>query len=165
MRTEFTNMKRLITITAAILVLHGCSNTSQQESNVGINPAEIQLAKASESISKSLIKLAKLQEHSIDLNSKKQDHLLMHNNTDLPGTATIDWSGPIAPIVQRIAKATSFKFRILGIEPTIPVMVHVNMKKAPFLDILKNIHYQANGKAIVKIHGKEKVIELRYALT
>lgn len=81
----------------------------------------------------------------------------------MQGIASIDWSGPIGALVEHIAKAGNYKYRTLGTEPTIPVIITLNSKDKSLALILRDVHYQANGKAQIRVYKKKKVIELRYA--
>lgn len=153
-------MNYSVSALALCLLLSGCINQKKIYEPQISSSAEIQLAEAAASISSSLVTLAKTQEHASKPKNKK------YVNPDawgMQGTASIDWSGPIGPLVEHLAKASSYKFRQLGKEPSVPVMVYINAKDQPLAHILRDVHYQANAKADIRVYQTKKVIELRYA--
>jgi defect-in-organelle-trafficking protein DotD len=125
--------------------------------------AEIKLAEAAVSVSKSLDSLAEIE---------KAAHpcLRMPPPIDAPRfglacLASVDWVGPVEPLVRRIAEATHYCLRVIGREPPIPVIVSINSKNIPFADILRNISLQIHKKACIVIYPNCRTIELRYTTT
>ncbi|EKD54671.1 MAG: DotD protein [uncultured bacterium] len=81
----------------------------------------------------------------------------------MAGLTSVDWSGPVEPLVKQIAKATHYRVRILGTSPAIPVLVSVYDKNMMIADILRDVGYQCGRRAEVVIFPDSRVIELRYA--
>lgn len=79
------------------------------------------------------------------------------------GLATVDWSGPIEPIVRQIARVTGYRVNVLGTEPAIPVLVTLYDKNRMLGDILRDIGYQAGRRATVMVYPENRVIEIQYA--
>jgi defect-in-organelle-trafficking protein DotD len=79
------------------------------------------------------------------------------------GITSVDWSGPVEPLVKQIARASNYRVRVLGREPAIPVLVTVNTRNAMLGDILRDVGYQCGERATVLIFPESRVIELRYA--
>jgi len=169
------NKKLLLALSVGIFsILSGCQNLSPEpEPREPIHPqhfvvtgidhkTERQIAQAAESISDSLLKLAAIQQAATP---PVKGHKLPP--TVIPGLmrlGTIEWSGPIGPLVERIAMASSFKYSALGHAPAIPVLVNISAKNQPLASILRNAAYQAGKKAMVSINSDERTIELRYAV-
>ena len=82
---------------------------------------------------------------------------------ELQQNITLDWVGPIAPLVKKIAELNHFKVREIGQEPAIPILVSVTAKNVAAIEVLRNIDYQARPKAELEIFTNLKVIEIRYA--
>ena len=76
--------------------------------------------------------------------------------------ASVDWNGPVEPILVKIAAATGYRLRVLGIQPPIPVLVIVNAENQMLADILRNVMYQVHNKASIKVYPRTHVLELRY---
>ena len=79
------------------------------------------------------------------------------------GLTTIDWSGPVEPLVKQIANAANYKTRVLGTKPAIPVLVTVYAKNVMLGDVLRDVGYQCGNRASVVVFPISKTIELRYA--
>lgn len=77
-------------------------------------------------------------------------------------TTSIDWNGPVEPIVQQIANATHYNLKVLGKAPSIPVIVSIDAKEKPMGDVLRDIGYQAGNRASVVVFPSSHIIELRY---
>lgn len=166
-----------LTITALTLALSGCGPTStvpQGDDSYGDDllssvdldemrsSIDVQslMTESADSVSRSLTKLAKI-EQATHPNAKlppAPDPVSVH----LAEMASVDWNGPIEPLVKKIAGASGYKVRILGNAPTIPILISVNAKNTPLADILRDITYQAQHHATVVLYAKQRVIELRY---
>ncbi|MDX1900670.1 MAG: type IVB secretion system lipoprotein DotD [Gammaproteobacteria bacterium] len=76
---------------------------------------------------------------------------------------SIDWSGPVEPVLSEMARATGYRLRVLGKAPAIPLMVSVYDKNMMMGDILRDVGYQCGRRASVVVFPETRVIELRYA--
>lgn len=123
-----------------------------------VDDAEIKLAEAAVSVSKSLNNLSAIER-------AENPCVRMPCPFVGPGLcclASIDWVGPIEPLLMRIADATGYRLRVLGREPAIPAIVSITARDVPFADILRDISLQAHKKACIMVYAGCRVIELRY---
>jgi len=104
------------------------------------------------------LKAAQQQRKPALLNTAK----LITPEGGLGGSADIDWTGPIAPLINSIAKRTDYRMKILGSEPAIPVIVSITQKNAILADILKNAGMQGANRASIVVYPETRIIELRY---
>ena len=81
----------------------------------------------------------------------------------MAGLTSVDWSGPVEPLVRQIAKSVNYRTRVLGRAPAIPVMVSIYDKNMMVADILRDVGYQCGRRAAVVVYPDSRVIELRYA--
>jgi len=148
-----------------LAVLTGCT-TAQNTSVVQNENANVTLAQAASTISDSLSQADAVQRATTPpLALKKLVELENSDNSQAYGMsslASIDWSGPIGPIVNRIAEAAHYKLRILGRPQALPVLISITAKNKPLGDILRDIDYQAGSKANIKVYPDSQIIELRY---
>lgn len=125
--------------------------------------AQAQLAEASVDTSHSLQEIASIQ-LALHPKSKLPEPL----NPALIGMAqqtSLDWTGPIEPLLKKIATASHYRLRVLGNAPAIPVMVAINANNVPLADILRNATFQAEKKANITLYPATRIIELRYYST
>lgn len=122
--------------------------------------AEVTIAEAAVSVSKSLSQLAEVER-------------AVHPNATLPtppnavrigmaNQASVDWSGPVEALLRKVAKASHYDLKVLGVQPAIPIIVSITAQNTPLADILRDISFQADKQATVALYPKRHIIELRY---
>lgn len=154
-------MKRLH-IACGILIslaLSACSSPSTKVYTVNEN--ETSLAEASYSVSHSLVSLAETAQAA-----HPNPHLAAPPSPASYGMGmqtSIDWSGPVEPLLRQIAKASDYRVRVLGTQPAIPVIVTVSATNEILGDVLRDVGYQCGRRASVVVFPGSRVIELRYA--
>jgi defect-in-organelle-trafficking protein DotD len=147
--------------------LLGCSsalrkNTDANSSKVGYNAVvEQELVASARTIENALALLARTQEqHNVPLLNTAP---LITPEGGMSGTADIDWTGPIEPLVRKLADMTEYKVKVLGNAPSIPIIVSISQNQAIIADILKNAGMQAGKRANIVVFPANRVIEVRYA--
>lgn len=154
-------MKIKITlITISSLLLFACAQPKPPQ-GYNMNRAETSLAEASYSVSRSVVDLSETAQAA-------HPGIAMPDSPSpatygMGGTVTIDWSGPVEPLVQQIARAANYRTRILGTRPAIPVIVTVYTKNVMLGDVLRDVGFQCGRRATVVVYPGSQVIELRYA--
>jgi defect-in-organelle-trafficking protein DotD len=87
---------------------------------------------------------------------------LMTPEGGMGGTADMDWTGPIGPLIEKIAKMSDYRVKVLGTEPGIPIIVTINVKHGIIAEILQNASLQAGKRAEILVFPENRVIEVRY---
>lgn len=123
--------------------------------------AETQLADASISIKNSLFELAKIQKAAYP--AVKLPGLPDADKLGMGHLASIDWTGPIEPLLKNTAGVTYYKLRVLGKAPSIPIIISLSEQKVPIATILRNAAYQCGNRATIVVYPRSRIIELRYA--
>ncbi len=159
-------MKKFISLIIIALIFTGCAQRPDPQPKSAnyapeTDPAQAKLSEAAASVSRSLIALAEIQEASTP--PPKSFHRPDPSAYGMANLVSINWSGPIGPLVNQIAKATGYKVRVLGKAPAIPVMIALNAQNKPIGDVLTNVGYQAGNKADIIVYPNSHTIELRYA--
>lgn len=141
-------------------VIAGCANPTPPP-GFDVSKSEASLAEASYSVSRSMVDLAETAQAAHPLPELPPPPA--PETYGMAGIGTVDWSGPVAPLLKQVATAANYHLRILGTEPGIPVLVTVYEKNAVLADILRDIGYQCGRRASVVVYPDSRVIELRYA--
>lgn len=152
-------MTRLLALVSACLLLSACVTQPPEPSRLDMTDQS--LAEGSYSVSRSLVSLSETAQAAHPL-----PPLDPPPSPDTYGMATltsIDWSGPVGPLVKQIARAANYHVRVLGTEPAIPIIVTVNDKNMMLADILRDVGYQCGRRAAVVVYPESRVIEIRYA--
>ncbi len=155
-------MKRICSLSVLVcLAFVGCSTTPKTPPGYDLNATQASLAEASYSVSRSVVDLAETAE----ANHPQHDLAPPPSPATygMGGLTSIDWSGPVEPLVQQIARASNYRVRVLGTPPAIPVMVTVYTQNAMLGDILRDVGYQCGRRARLVVFPGSRVIELRYA--
>lgn len=155
------NLSYFIRLTLAICLyagLFGCF--AKKKPSVQIpDPAEVQLAETTASIDRSMVEWAESHRSQAPINPKK----LPLFGVDIPQIVSVDWSGPIEPLLKRILSGTSYRLRILGKPPASPVLVSLQIQHMTVSYTLRYIAYQMGSQADIHVDTSHKIVELRYA--
>lgn len=155
-------INKFIMLTITSLLLTGCHGVFKKPPvNDPSDDANIKLAQAASSVSDSMLEMERVIK--VITPPDKDNILTIPNAYNLQARASVDWSGPIEELTSRIAKAAHFRFRVLGKEPAVPVLIGLNMKDESLAEILRDIDYQAGKKATIHVYPNSQVVELRYA--
>jgi defect-in-organelle-trafficking protein DotD len=156
-------MKKISLLVCVFGLLGGCASTLRHQPDMRpSDKAGVKLAEAATSVSHSLTELARIQAVATP---PLRDNLPDPNGFGMDQYVSVDWAGPVTPILQNIARAGHYKLRILGNEPATPILVSVLAENAPLGDVLRDVAFQAGTKAVIQVNPRQKVIELRYAKT
>lgn len=153
---------KLYFITILCLALAACANPKPaQHMAAPMTSPEHSLAEASYSVSRSMVNLAETAEaaHPERPFAPPPDP----NSYGMGGLTTIDWSGPVEPLLRQIASSSNYRLRVLGNKPNIPILVTVQAKNVMLGDALRDVGYQCGKRAKVVVFPENQVIELRYA--
>jgi defect-in-organelle-trafficking protein DotD len=148
----------LIILLSALLCACASSKSSQ---NYDISKTDNSLAEASYSVSRSIVELAETAQAAHPL--PKLAPPPSPATYGMSALTSIDWSGPVEPLLKQIAKAGNYRLRVLGTSPAIPIIATMYVKNAMLGDILRDVGYQCGRRASVVIFPGSQVIELRYA--
>jgi defect in organelle trafficking protein DotD len=126
-----------------------------------ISKNEASLAEASYSVSHAIVDLAETAQAAHPLPSLAPPP--SPATYGMAGLTTIDWSGPVEPLLKQMAAASNYRLRVLGTAPAIPLLVTVNAKNVMLGDVLRDVGFQCGRRGAVVIYPESRVIELRYA--
>ena len=157
-------MKSLLPVFITAFFLAGCT-TPVGHSVTSLNEAEVQaanikLAEAASTMSNTLSQTAAVQRATTPPLSMKP--LPDPNAWGMDTLASIDWSGPVEPLVRQIANVTTYQLRVFGQPPAVPVLVSINQTNVPLGYILRELDFQSGSKANIVVFPGRRVIELRY---
>lgn len=153
--------KIVLMLTVSLLAACGTTVSKKPPLNAPSDDATIKLAEAAHSVSNSMLELARIQAAATPpINGKALPDSKAYN---MQNRASVDWSGPIESLTEKVAQASHYRLRVLGKAPAIPVLIAITAVDATLGDILRDIDFQAGKKASIKLYPQKKVIELRYA--
>ncbi len=141
-------------------ILDETKQSSKQTKRANSSNIESQLLATAQSIEQSLTVLAAAEkaESPPILNTEP----LTTQEGGMGGIVDIDWTGPIGPLVEKIATMTNYRVKFLGNEPAIPILITISTKQAIIADVLQNASLQAGKRAHILVFPNNRVIEVRY---
>lgn len=167
------NLLLFIPVISTAMFLSGCASDSKQfvDLNLRYVPtssvpatsdpnAQAQIADTATSVNQSLQQLSAIQQATNP--GVRMGHPMDPHSIGMAQQVSLNWTGPIEPVLKKIARASNYQLRVLGNRPAIPVIVIVHTRNATLASILRNVTYQATGKANINIYPHAKIIELRY---
>lgn len=141
------------------ILLSACTSTPPASPN--IDKTEASLSEASYSVSRAISSLSETAQASRPL--PQLDPPPNPASYGMAGLTSVDWSGPVEPLLKQIARVTNYRLRVLGRDPAIPVLVTIYDKNTMIADIIRDIGFQCGRRATVVVFPDSQVIELRYA--
>ncbi|MFA6037391.1 MAG: DotD/TraH family lipoprotein [Legionellales bacterium] len=75
---------------------------------------------------------------------------------------TVDWSGPVEPLMRDIATLTKYRLKVMGHAPAIPVIVTLERDKITAQELLREIRAEIYLRGDILIFPDSGVIELHY---
>ncbi|OAI49487.1 hypothetical protein AYO45_02385 [Gammaproteobacteria bacterium SCGC AG-212-F23] len=151
--------KHRIIVLLSLIALNACSTTPPQMSN--LDSSDHSLAEASFAVSRSISSLSETAQAAHPFSRLEPPP--NPASYDMAQLISIDWSGPIEPLVRQLAQVARYRVRVLGRPPAIPVLVSVYDKNMMLADVLRDVGYQAGRRACLVVFPDSRVIELRYA--
>lgn len=142
----------------------GCSACSQVDSTPrpthSMDAVESRLIAAANTVSSSITELAAIESANTPPSALPKPR----NPAELgmSAHASINWTGPVEPLVRKLASASNYKVNVLGHRPAMPTIVAVRAKDADIASILRDTQFQAQKAAEIVVYPNVKIIELRY---
>lgn len=150
-------MDKPLVILSLAAIMVGCTPKPTYQ----ISDVEYQLMKSAMSVEDSLRTLAATQE--VYAKNAINTDILITPQGGMGELASLDWSGPIEPLLEKIGKLSNYRVKVLGPIPTIPLVITVSARERMVADILKDAGLQAGKRANLVVYPTSRIIELRYA--
>lgn len=161
-------MKKRISLLCCLLLLNGCYSTKPQlpataapiPIDAVTDEASAKLAEAASSVSQSLAELAAVDKANMAPQAAK---LYPHvAEMQIPGSSSIDWNGPIQPLLKQIAKAAGYRLVVSGNAPAIPIVIMIRAEERANAEIVQDAALQAAARATIKTSYPLRTIYLTY---
>lgn len=137
------------------LMSHINADTQLDQKQIGML-----LAESATSVSQSLRKLAEI-ERAVHPQAQISAGPIPAQ-IGMADLASVDWTGPAEPLLDKLAKSSHYKLNVIGKRPTVPLLVAINSKNIAVATIIHDISYQIQRDADIKIYPSRKRVELRY---
>ncbi len=155
----------------ALLAVTGCSTTKSEPeydrtevSIQGNAPSQVdvtaRLAEAAQRTANALENLASVEQARTP---QLETPVVTDAPEELRLLLTVQWTGPWENLLKVMAERVHYQFRTIGKAPPNPIVVTIDAKQQPFVDVLRSVGLQAAGRADLVLDSQNKVVEVRYA--
>lgn len=147
------------------LAVSGClriqSITVEQKKRAVVEQSDVELAQAAVSVERSMQTIAAIEHNKSPALVVKQ--MKLHASAlGLGRLATVDWDGPVEPLVRKLAALNHYQVKVIGHEPAIPVLISLNEKDTYAGDILRKVSLQTKERMKLLVFPQDKIIEIHY---
>jgi defect-in-organelle-trafficking protein DotD len=163
---NYNIVRIFVCVTLGVGALSACDSVPKSFSNnapqvvAAPDAVSARLAEAADKASASLQTLAAVE----NARSKKPAISAVENAPpELMRAMTVNWVGPVEPIVKSLAQRAGYDFQTFGGPPPNVVVVSIDAENQPIIEIMRNIGLQLGNRANVKVNGKMRSVELYYA--
>jgi defect in organelle trafficking protein DotD len=158
-------MKKLLPLVSAAglsLLLSACAvhGKVDQQLVAEPDPVGLRLASAVDKASAALQTLASVEQAR---NPNASIQQVPYAPQELRRTVTIDWVGPIEPIMRRLADRAGYDMQVNGDLPPAPVVISLNAREKSVIEVLRDVGLQAGQRADVVVDPEHRIVELNYA--
>jgi defect-in-organelle-trafficking protein DotD len=80
----------------------------------------------------------------------------------LENRMSVDWTGPVEPLLSRLAARAGYTFRQLGWAPAVPLVVQVDTKNRPIYETLRDVGLQIGSRGSLVVDADRQTVELNY---
>jgi defect-in-organelle-trafficking protein DotD len=155
------SVKTLLACTAAALLMAACTTSKVDQQLVAEpDPVALRLASAVDRASAALQTLASVEQAR---NPGVAVQSVPFAPQELRRTVSVDWVGPIEPVVRRLTDRAGYQMQINGDVPPVPVVVTIRAEEKSVVEVLRDIGLQAGRRANIAVDPDRHVVELNYA--
>lgn len=119
------------------------------------------LAQAADRASVALESLAAVEAHKTPLPSSTAP--IANVPHGLSRAITVQWTGPVEPVVKMLASHAGYKFNTIGSPPPNDLIVNVDAENTEVIEILRSIGLQMGSRANIQVNGEQEIVEIAYA--
>ena len=162
MKIRFKALGACAAVSMSLLVSACAQNFTNTNNQLAVEPDRValQLASAVDRASTALQTLAAVEQKRTPADSVMA---LPNAPQQLMRTVTLDWTGPIEPLVRQLADRAGYRYMVQGDEPAGDVVINVTAVEKPVIEVLRDVGLQAGRRANVVVDGERQVIEVAYA--
>ncbi len=82
---------------------------------------------------------------------------------ELRRAVTVNWVGPVEPIMKMMAERANYGFEVYGNPPPNALVVSLDAENMPIIEVMRDLGLQLGNRADVKVSSDNRVVEIHYA--
>jgi len=154
---------KLLSTLSFVVGLLGCSTDpvpAEKHPEAMIDQSRIELSESAIAANHSLQTMASIEQSKNPV--QVQESLPDPASYGMGQIASIDWVGPVEPLVKKIASIAQYRLNVVGHAPAIPVLVSLDHQNMAIGEILNDALLQTRSQIDVQVYPSAQLIELRY---
>lgn len=154
-------MKKLFAISVLSLLVTSCAYVPNAQRQLVAEPdtVDLMLADAADRATRALETLSAMETSQ---NPKAALAIVPNAPRELQRAVTVDWTGPVEPLVQDLSRKAGYRFGIIGARPSTPVVVSIAAINKPLINIMRDVGLQMGARADLKVNAQTRMIEIQY---
>lgn len=156
-------IKNIFAFSTLVLTLSACTYMPKQRQTQLVaepNSVDLMLADAADRATRALETLAAMEQTQMPI---KPVASVPNAPQELQRAVTFDWTGPIEPLVQELARKAGYSYGIVGAKPPTPITVTMNVMNKPLINVLRDLGMQMGARGDLNVNAQARAIEVQYA--
>jgi len=155
-------MKKLLTLSLSLLVLSSCAYSPIAQPQMVAEPdaVDLMLADAADRATRALETLSAMEQTKMPLKSVA---IVPDAPQELQRAVTFDWTGPVEPLVEELARKAGYQYGVIGSQPPLPITITLRATNKPLINVFRDIGVQMGARADLKVDAQSRLIELQYS--
>ncbi len=156
-------IKNIFTFSTLILALSACTYMPKQRQTQLVaepNSVDLMLADAADRATRALETLAAMEQTKMPI---KPIASVPNAPQELQRAVTFDWTGPVEPLVQELARKAGYSYGVVGAKPATPITVTMNVMNKPLINVLRDLGMQMGARGDLNVNAQARAIEVQYA--
>lgn len=160
---SFRVLRNIFVLSATVTLLSACAyqpGFARPQVVAEPNSVDVMIADAADRATRALETLADIENTRTPV---KSIATVPNAPRELQRAVTFEWTGPVEPLVQELARKAGYNYNTVGNQPPLPLIVNVKSTNKPLIEVLRDIGMQMGARADLKIDGELRVMEIHYA--
>lgn len=154
-------MKKIFAISLLSLLVTSCAYVPKTQQQLVAEPdsVDLMLADAADRATRALETLSAMERSQ---NPQPDLAIVPNAPRELQRAVTLNWTGPVEPLVQELSRKAGYRFGTIGARPSTPVIVTISSINKPLINVFRDIGLQMGARADLKVNARTRMIELQY---
>ena len=143
------------------VVAGGCAGlgagTAPGEQDAGEDAVAQQLAQAAGRAEAALGRLSRIEATRDPIDWQEPPDMVPEA---LMREVSLDWTGPLAGLAQRLAELSGYEYEETGARPVQPVIVDVHSVERPLIAVLREAGFQGGPRVKLVVDARRRVVEV-----
>ncbi len=154
-------MKHILYTPLFLIALTSCAYVPNAQPQMVAEPdtVDLMLADAADRSSRALETLSAMERTQIPTDTTA---IVPDAPAELQRAVTFNWTGPVEPLVEELARKSGYTYGTIGSEPNTPILMTMSATNEPLINVFRNIGVQMGARGDLKVDAAARMIEIEY---